>query len=60
MISTSAQVCQDDQREKDDRAVHVERMGEKGTLTMILGNAEVEKPRRKARHRWEDDINVNL
>jgi hypothetical protein len=46
--------------EKDERAVHVERMGKKDMLTVILGNAEVQTPRRKTRHRWEDDINVNL
>ena len=44
--------------EKDERAVHVELMGEKEMLTAILGNAEVQKPRRKTRHRFEDDINV--
>jgi hypothetical protein len=46
--------------EKDERAVHVELMGEKEKLTVILGNAEIQKPRRKTRHRCEDDINVNL
>jgi len=46
--------------EKDERAVHVERMGEKKMLTVILGDAEVQKPHRNTRHRWEDDINVNL
>lgn len=29
-------------------------------LTVICGNAEVQKTRRKTRHRWEDNINVNL
>jgi hypothetical protein len=28
--------------EKEERAVHVERMGEKEMLTVILGNAEVQ------------------
>ena len=46
--------------EKDERTVHVERMGEREMLTVILGNAEVQKPLRKIRHRREDDINVNL
>jgi len=46
--------------EKDERAVHVERMGEKEMLTVILGNAELQKTRRKTRHRCEGSINVNL
>jgi hypothetical protein len=46
--------------EKDERADHVERMGEKEMLTVILGNAEVQEPRRKTRHRWEGNTNVNL
>jgi hypothetical protein len=46
--------------EQDERAGHVERMGEKEMLTVILGNGEVEQPRRKTGHRRGDDINVNL
>ena len=29
-------------------------------LTVIWRNAELKKKRRKTRHRWEDNINVNL
>jgi hypothetical protein len=42
-------------------AGHVARMGVKrNTYRLLMGNAEVKRPLRRPRHRWEDNIRMDL
>jgi hypothetical protein len=46
---------------KMKRAVHVARMGKgRGVYRVLVGRPEGKRPLERFRHRWEDNIKMNL
>ena len=60
MICTLAKYCSGDKIEKNEKAGHVARMGERrGVYRVLVGKPEGKRPLAISRHRWRDNIKMD-